>query len=101
MKTFSPIQGMYECVNDTGSYVLKSDYDRVVVMLTAADRRDLDNESRAARAITPTDRALLSIKTYEIKAGYHGPHGHYPNAAERAARTSNQPFNPLDHEQTK
>lgn len=29
MKTFSPIQGMHNCVNDTGHYVLKSDYDEL------------------------------------------------------------------------
>jgi hypothetical protein len=29
METFIPIQGMQECVNDTGTYVLKSDYDNL------------------------------------------------------------------------
>jgi hypothetical protein len=41
MKTYSPIQGMHVCSNDTGDYVGKADYDKLEAEL-AAERARLD-----------------------------------------------------------
>ena len=64
MKTYSPIQGMHCCANDSGGYVEKTDYDAVQAELAGiralADRRNERDHSQDTthQLVAALDQAL-------------------------------------------
>lgn len=104
MKTYSPIQGMHCCANDSGGYVEKTDYDAVQAELDGiralADRRNerdhsqdtthqlvaaLDQALDIAQAELATERARLrqialdACRAAAIVPLVWYPAGHYIN----------------------
>jgi hypothetical protein len=60
MDTFTPVRGMLVCVNNTGDYVLKSDYDKVANELRDCAHALAESGCDPTKALAPQIQELVA-----------------------------------------